>query len=78
MIVSLIFILAANVLLTSLKVNHQKYNYEVKNIFSAVSSSKEAVVNMILGYTISKFQVYSRQGVKIDPKITFVSEPETG
>jgi hypothetical protein len=55
MIVSLIFVLAATVLLTSLKINHQKYNYEIKNVFSAVSSSKEAVINMILGYTISKF-----------------------
>ena len=73
MILSLIFVLTATILLTSLKINHQRYNYEVKNIFSAISSSKEAVINIILGYTISKFKVYSRKGVKIDPKVTFVS-----
>lgn len=77
MILSLIFILTATILLTSLKINHQRYNYEVKNIFSAISSSKEAVINMILGYTISKFQVYSRKGVKIDPKVTFVRSIST-
>jgi hypothetical protein len=67
-----------SILLFSLIFGNENGSYfpkslDLKATFSAMSSGKEAILNLILGYSISKLEIYNKMGLMISPKTTFVT-----
>ena len=71
-ILSQVFILLVTSLFNHVDGEYFPYSSEVKNICEALTSGKEALLDLILGYSISKLDKYNKSGLMISPTTTLV------
>lgn len=72
MMLSLVFILTVSLLFNRKSGEYFPYSTEIKTAFLSLTGGKEAILNLILGYSISKLEIYNKMGLMISPKTTFV------